>query len=79
MSTAARRPLWLRLFFHVPIIGWMARDTANHGPDNLIYGLVTIISLWGSSALLFGYPGLIIPALMLVPTILILLIAITWD
>lgn len=79
MATDARRPLWLRLFFLVPVIGWMAHDVDKHGPDNIIYGLVSIISLWGIAILLFGYPGLIIPALMLAPVILGLLIALTWG
>lgn len=75
----APRPFWLRLFYLVPVIGWIARDVDKHGEDNLIWGLITIISMWGCAILLFGYPGLIIPALMLVPTIFILLIAITWG
>lgn len=79
MTTTARRPIWLRLFYLIPIIGWTARDMDKHGDDNLIWGLVTIISLWISAFLLFGYPGLIVPALLLVPTIFLYLILVSWG
>ena len=79
MSTRARRPFLLRLFYMIPFIGWMARDTVEHGPDNLYYGAAGLVSAWGIAIMLFGYPGLIIPALLLVPTIFIALLVITWG
>lgn len=79
MTTAMRRPLWLRLFHTVPILGWMARDIDRHGEDNLVWGLVTVFTSWGCAILLFGYPGLIVPALLLVPIIFAFLIAVSWD
>ena len=79
MSDRTRRPIWLRLFYLIPFVGWMARDASEHGEDNLYYGVFGIFSAWGVSILLFGYPGLIIPALLLVPIILMALIAITWG
>ena len=79
MATALRRPLWLRLFYLIPIIGWTARDVAEKGDDNLIWGVASIIFIWAGSALMFGYPGIIIPALLLVPFIFLFLIAISWS
>lgn len=75
----ARPPLWLRLFYLVPVFGWIARDTAEKGEENLYYGAGLIFSLWGISVMLFGVPGLYIPALIMVPMIFVLLLAITWG
>ncbi|MEO0911810.1 MAG: hypothetical protein AAFY59_02305 [Pseudomonadota bacterium] len=41
------------------------------------YILLTVISAWGIAILTFGLPGLIIPALLLVPVIFALLLLIT--
>jgi hypothetical protein len=79
MHTPRRAPLWLRLFYLVPILGWAARDIAQNGEENLGYGLFAVATAWASAALIFGYPGLIIPALILVPVIVLTLILITWD
>lgn len=75
----ARPPLWLRLFYMVPVFGWIARDTAEKGEENLHYGIGLVLSLWGIAILAFGIPGLFIPALAMVPLIFALLLAITWG
>ncbi len=75
----ARPPLWLRLFYLIPVFGWIARDTAEKGEENLWYGIGLIVSLCGISALTFGLPGLVIPAVASVPVIFVTLIAITWG
>jgi len=75
----ARPPLWLRLFYMVPVFGWIARDTAEKGEENLYYGIALVLSLWGISILTFGIPGLFIPALAMVPLIFALLIVIAWG
>lgn len=74
-----RPPLWLRLFYLVPVFGWIARDTAEKGKENLYYGIALVVSLWGISAMSFGVPGLVVPALIMVPLIFVTLIAITWG
>ncbi|QBF32363.1 hypothetical protein [Thalassococcus sp. S3] len=76
-DTPHRRPLTHRLFFAIPVIGWMARDLIYGDKDNIWYALVAFISLWASSALVFGLPGLYIPAVMLVPVIWVVLLLIT--
>jgi hypothetical protein len=75
----ARPPFWLRLFYLVPVFGWIARDTAEKGEENLYYGAGLIVSLWGISVMLFGVPGLYIPALIMVPMVFALLLAISWG
>ena len=79
IALPAPRPLWLRLFYLVPVFGWIARDTAEKGEENLYYGLVLILSLWGNAILIFGLPGLYIPALAMVPLIVATLVAIAWG
>ena len=74
-----RPPMWQRLFFLVPIIGWVARDLIYGDKDTIWYALVAFISLWLSAILLFGLPGLYIPALAMVPVIFLILILITFD
>lgn len=78
-TPSARKPLGLRLFHSIPIVGWTIRDMDEKGDDNLLWGLISIASAWGIAALLFGYPGIIIPALLLVPTIFLYLILVSWG
>jgi hypothetical protein len=75
--TAPAQPLWLRLFYMIPVFGWIARDTATKGVENLYYGIGLVLSLWAIAILTFGYPGLIIPALAMVPTMFVVLIVLS--
>ena len=72
-----RLPIWQRLLFAIPLVGWMARDVADGRPEDLGYTAAAIVSMWGCSALLFGLPGLYIPALMMVPVMFLVLILIS--
>ncbi len=72
-----RLPLWQRLLFAIPLFGWMAQDAANAEADDLLYTAAALISMWGCSALLFGLPGLYIPAVMMVPVMFLILILIS--
>lgn len=82
-TPAASRPVplptWQRLFFAIPILGWIARDVTQGGAENLWYAIVLFVSLWGISALTFGLPGLFLPALAMVPVIFAVLLLITWG
>jgi len=75
----ARKPLWLRVFLAIPVIGWIARDLLFGDKDNIYYALIAFVSLWLSSALIFGLPGLYLPALALVPVMFILLVVYSWG
>lgn len=72
-------PIWQRLFFAVPIIGWIARDLVYGDKDNIWYALALVVSLWAISGLTFGVPGLYVPALALVPIMFFVLLIITWG
>lgn len=75
----ARLPFWQRLFFAIPVLGWVARDLVFGDKNTIWYALIGFVSLWLSSGLIFGVPGLYIPALAMVPVIFATLIFITWG
>lgn len=70
-------PLWQRLFFKVPVLGWVAKDLLFGDKNNVWFALIGFVSLWLSSALTFGLPGLYLPAVALVPVVFVLLLLIT--
>lgn len=76
-GSTVSRPLWLRVFYAVPVIGWMARDVMEGDRANLYFLLVTLVSLWGISTLTWGIPGFYIPALASVPVVFVVLLLIT--
>ena len=78
-STPTRLPFWQRLFFAIPVIGWVAKDLLFGDKNNVWFALIAFVSLWLSSALVFGLPGLYFPALALVPIIFVVLLFITWS
>lgn len=80
MTTAATPPslpLWQRVFFKIPVIGWVARDLLFGDKNNVWFAIIGFVSLWMSAALTFGLPGLYLPAVALVPVIFIVLLLIT--
>ena len=77
-ATPTPLPLWQRIFFAVPVIGWVARDLLFGDKNNVWFALIAFVSLWLSAVLVFGLPALYLPALALVPVIFIVLICITW-
>ncbi|MCX8952216.1 hypothetical protein OU790_02115 [Ruegeria sp. NA] len=72
-----RLPVWQRLFFAIPVFGWLARDAASAKAEDLYYTVGAVLSMWGCSAMVFGLPGLYIPALMMVPVMFLVLILIS--
>ncbi|MGV6805910.1 MAG: hypothetical protein ACWA49_17075 [Ruegeria sp.] len=72
-----RQPLWQRLLFAIPLFGWLAHDAARGKPEDLGYTAAALVSMWGCSALLFGLPGLYLPALAMVPVMFLILVLIS--
>lgn len=72
-----RLPFWQRAVFSVPIFGRMAREVAYGDDENLLYAAIAFICGWGCSVMLFGLPGLYLPALALVPVMFLVLILIS--
>lgn len=67
----------LKLLHAIPIFGWCLRDLQTGGESAFIYFLVNCGLLWILSAVLFGYPGIILPALGAVPVMFVVLILLT--
>jgi hypothetical protein len=55
----------------------MAKDAAHGDAEDWGYTALAIFSMWGCSILLFGLPGLYIPAVMMVPVMFLILILIS--
>lgn len=66
-----------RLFYAIPLIGWIARDLKEGGVSAFTYFLINCALLWIGAIALFGYPAIIIPALTVVPLMFVLLILLT--
>ncbi|MDW3222868.1 MAG: hypothetical protein R8G34_08305 [Paracoccaceae bacterium] len=70
-------PLWQRMFFKIPVLGWIARDLLFGDKNNVWFAIIGFVSLWMSAALTFGLPGLYLPAVGLVPVMFLILLLIT--
>ncbi|REC58976.1 hypothetical protein DRV84_01795 [Rhodosalinus sediminis] len=66
-----------RAFYAVPVIGWIARDLAEGGSDNIYYLLVAVLSLWAIAVMTWGLPALTLTAVALVPAIMATLVLLT--
>ena len=69
----------LRVLFSIPLIGWLIRDAIRGTDESRAWFLVNIALLWIWSGVLFGYPGVIIPALAAAGMMLVTLVAITAE
>ncbi len=69
----ARLPLWQGLVFSVPVLGRIGKEVAYGAEGNLLHAALAFVSLWGCCILLFGIPGLYLPAVGLAPLMLLLL------
>jgi len=71
--------MMLRVLFSVPLIGWMIRDAVRGSDESRAWFLANIALLWIWSGVLFGYPGVIIPALAAAGVMLATLVAMTAE
>jgi hypothetical protein len=66
-----------RAFYSVPVIGWIARDLFEGDADVIYYLLAAVLSLWAIAVMTWGLPALTLPALFMVPVIVVCLLLIT--
>ncbi|WP_439124066.1 hypothetical protein [Marivita sp.] len=64
-------------FYSVPVIGWIARDLKEGGPDTIYYLLVAIFTMLVLAVKTWGVVALTMTALAMVPVVMVLLILIT--
>lgn len=70
----APHPAWLRMLMAVPVLGWILRDLMKGSEETIWYAFAAFVALWVLAVVLFGVPGLYIPAVILVPIILVLIV-----
>ncbi len=66
-----------RIVFRLPGLGRIWKEVSYGDEDNIYYALATFFSLWGILVMLFGLPGLYLPAVALVPIMFVILILIS--
>lgn len=64
-------------FFHVPVLGWIARDLAHGDEDTIWYALTILVTLLVLAVKSWGLVALAMTALAMVPVIFVALILIT--
>lgn len=75
--TVAR--VFKRGFYAIPVFGWIARDVIEGDADNIWYLAVILATVWIFSILQWGLPALALPAIVLAPICLVLLVLLTLD
>ncbi|WDZ79920.1 hypothetical protein PWG15_31335 (plasmid) [Ensifer adhaerens] len=66
-----------RLVYNVPVFGWMLKEAAQGSQTAKVLFVINCALIWLLAIIAFGYPAIIIPALVLVPVVFVLLILIT--
>jgi hypothetical protein len=73
----ARPSVLLRLVFSIPILGWMLRDVASGGEQELMWFAVSLAFTLACATLVFGLPGLVIGMLFMTVMALTAIVLIT--
>lgn len=66
-----------RMVFAIPVFGWMLKEAARGNGNTKALFVVNMVLAWLLAILTFGYPAIIVPALVAVPVVFLLLILIT--
>ncbi len=74
---ATGRPLVLRLVYAFPVLGWMLKEAVEGPAVAKTLFVVNCLLIWILAIAIFGYPAIIVPALVMVPVIFTVLILIT--
>ncbi len=65
------------ILYRVPLFGWMLRDAFEGREDAPLWFALNVILLWILSVIVFGWAGLIVPALLGVAVVFYVILAIT--
>ena len=66
-------------FASVPVIGWFIKDARDGSDTAKILFFLNMVALWALAIYFFGYPALILTALVMVPLMFLVLITITIE
>ncbi|MCC5978470.1 MAG: hypothetical protein JJU21_10440 [Salinarimonas sp.] len=69
----------LRALYWIPLFGWLLRDAVYGDTLSRIFFVVNLLVLWALAVVIFGYAAVIIPALLLTPTFLAIIVAFTLN
>lgn len=65
------------MIYRVPLFGWMPKEAVQGQTTAKVLFVINLLLLWVLAIVTFGYPAIIIPALVAVPLMFVLLILIT--
>lgn len=65
------------VIYRVPVLGRLVREQTEGDPDNPLYLILALVCLWGSAVLMWGLPALYLPAVVLAPLGLLMLVLIS--
>ncbi|MDO6962799.1 hypothetical protein [Rhizobium alvei] len=63
--------------YRIPVLGWMIKEAALGSANTKVLFLINMVLVWLLAIATFGYPAIIIPALIAVPSMFTVLILIT--
>lgn len=66
-----------RAFYAIPVLGWIARDVIEGDRENIWYAVFLLAALWVIAIMTWGLPALYLPAVLLAPLCLLMLVLIT--
>ena len=62
-----KTPLPQRIFYNIPVIGWIARDVMFGDSDNVIWAAIAVSALWLFSVAIWGVALLLVPFVLAIP------------
>jgi len=69
----------LRALYWVPLFGWMLKDAVYGDTLSRVLFVVNLLVLWVLATMIFGYAAVIMPALLVTPTILAIIVLLTFG
>ena len=74
-----RLPLYQRLLFQIPILGWIARDVAFGTDDNIWYAAAIAATIWILSISTWGLVAFVLPFVAAAPLLLMTIAIMAWG
>lgn len=69
--------MFAAVVYRVPVLGWMLKEAVQGAATAKVLFVLNLLMIWLLAILTFGYPAIILPALVAVPLMFVLLVLIT--
>lgn len=69
--------MFAAVVYRVPVLGWMLKEAVQGPATAKVLFVLNLLMIWLLAILTFGYPAIILPALVAVPLMFVLLVLIT--